>query len=155
MKYLKIKVNKVVTGGSTEYFYPKWYDPKKVNVVMYETTFTKGKADSEQRGNADEFIHCMVDDDYGAQIIREDSVTELEREAFIADADANHEVTEKITDPEKVLKVLAKQARGEILDKVDTDTIDPTKEESGIIMSPSFREKVESVDGIKIKPIKK
>ena len=147
MKYLKIKVTKEIVGGQTTYTYPNWYDAKKVNILMYETSFGKGKVNSEGRGNNDEFIHCVVEDIYGETINTEVDVEDMLRADFIADADVIYETTEKITSPDKVMSILGKQARGETLTQEDNDALDPqNKDVAGIVISQTFGEKVTDVD---------
>ena len=148
MRYFKLKINKNVTSERTEYVYPQWYNPEEIQVLMYETTNTKGKGNCEKRGNVNEYVHVAIPNDLYAEVVAGKTDTEeMEREAFIADAEEIHEQIERITNPTRVLEILAKQARGVKLQKKELDALDPASEEEGTGKSKTFREKLKELDG--------
>ncbi len=132
-KILKVRIGRSVGGGKTSYTYPPEYDPKKFQVIVYETQIEWEKAKVEARGNKDEYVVGVVEElDAPAFLISDDivEITRAESETFIG-PELNR-TSEKITDPSKVLSILAKVARKEVLTPEEENAIDPTNSVKGI-----------------------
>lgn len=148
MVILKVKIKRNQTSSGTKYTYPPEYDPRKIQVLCYESMLPENYAEVVSRGNKDEYlIGCVSDGDADVFLKSKDIQEISETEAKILGEAWTRRAT-KITDPEKVIAVLAKSVRGETLTQTEKDSIDPNKPDSGIILSKSF---TECLDELKIK----
>jgi len=140
-KVLKVKIKRDQSGGATHYEYPPQYNPKKFQVITYETQLTDKMDVVIGRGNKDEYVLGFVEDVDVAGFLASPDIVEVNRaeaDEFIGpDLD---KATEKITDQNAVLIALAKVAKKEELSDEDKEVIDSSNKKPGINRSKSLRE---------------
>ena len=141
MKLLKVKIKRTQNAGSTHYEYPPEYNPKKFQVLCYETQL-EGKYDAVVgRGNTDEYVIGFVPDGEETVFLYSPDITEINKsevDAFLG-ADLDKKV-QKITDQDAVLSVLAKSAKKEVLTEADLKVLDPKDATAGITESKSYND---------------
>ena len=153
MKLIKMKIKRTQGGGKTTYTYPTpHYDPYKVKYgPIYEGGLNEVvESDIKPRGNVDEYILIGVADEDFAQFMQANN---FESDGFVYTAEEIDRTktlehgnkwtgpqTEKITDQNKVLQILAKVARKEVLSTEEEDAINPDNLTQGIVKSKSFEE---------------
>ena len=140
-KVLKVKITRTQSGGGTHYDYPAEYDPKKFQVITYESILTDKINDIVSRGNDHEYVIGLVEDIDAQAFLVNPDIVELNRtqsEAFLS-PDLDKSVL-KIDDINSVLGILAKSVKGEILTNQEKDLIDDTKQSSLIKKSKTFKE---------------
>lgn len=150
MKIVKMKIRREMKNGGTHYTYPvPYYNKDKVKFLIYE----KG---AKARGENYQYILVGMkaedlDSFLGADGIVKDGfkfeATEVTREQAIEDGDKWVDRVDKITDQQKVLKILSKMARNEEVTQAERDAIDPEKAERGINKSKSFTESLDEALG--------
>jgi len=154
MKLIKMRINRTRQAGATHYEYPTpHYDPYKVKYgPIYEGGLKEVvESDVLSRNADDEFIIVGVADGDAAQFLVADgyvrngftyTAEEIDRAKTLEHGNKwTGPQTEKITDQDKVLKILVKVAKKEVLTKEDEDAIDPdNKDVSGIVKTKSFEE---------------
>lgn len=135
VKYFKINIQRShPEEGRTHYTYPKEYDPKKIQVLAYEST--ECEDDVKERGDTEEYlIGAVADTD--AEIFSKIG-EELNEAEINTLGDKWTKQVEKITDQEAVLKICAKAALGETLTDDEKAAINPDSETKGINKSKSF-----------------
>lgn len=152
MRLLKMRIRRTKAGGATRYTYPTpYYDAFKVVFgPVYEGGIEESAQGARDRGLDDEYIILGVEDGNAAQFLESngkkhesgfvwacEEITCDEMEAlggqWIKQAD-------KITDQEKVIAILAKVARKEVLAVEDERALDPTDPTLGINRTKSFAE---------------
>lgn len=147
MKVLKAKVYVDQSNGSTKYTYPQvWLDNKeRIPEILYPNDRTDQGTD--QNGTY-QWVYPIVPDDVAAELTKLDEFEIADRIELETYAAKHAPVIERVTNPDKVISVLAKIARGEELTKQDTDTIDPEKPESGIVKTKPWLEEAEAKYGL-------
>lgn len=143
-----MKIKRTEENGTTHYDYPSSYKAELVKFgPIYESALPENLASVNSRGNKDEFILFGVEDKDAQAFLSSQGVSEKD---FCFEAQEITEETarqlgnswtrqtEKITDEQKVIQILAKVARNEELSQTEKDALDPTKPESGINLSKSF-----------------
>lgn len=140
-KLLKVKLKRFQDSAGTHYEYPKEYDPRKFHIVIYETQLTDKYKHVVGRGNDHEYLLGFVEDsDFPIFIQSKDIslITRKEAEEFIGiDMD---KYVEKITDNEKIIKILIKSAKSILLTEDELNAIDSSHPEKGINRSKTLRE---------------
>lgn len=143
-KVLKVKIGRNKTAAKTSYSYPKEYDPKKFQVLCYESMVTHKLADVVGRdatpGGHEYVLGFVKDEDVAGFLVSPDivEVNRTETEEFLgADLEKS---TEKITDTNAVMLVLAKVARNEILTEEDKKTIDSSDATAGVSKSRTLKD---------------
>lgn len=135
VKYFKINIQREhPEEGRTHYTYPKEYDPKKIQVLAYESTGCE--SDVTKRGDTEEYLIGAVAD-ADAEIFSKIG-EELTEEEITTLGNKWTKQVEKITDQETVLKICAKAALGETLTDEEKAVINPDNETKGINKSKSF-----------------
>ena len=157
MKIIKMRVKKVEGAGVTKYTYPETYDAQKVKWgPFYEGALPEKIEEVRQRGLDDEYIIFGVDDKDASQFLSSNAklekgftfaAQEITKEEALVDGNAWTMVREKITDQSKVIAILAKIARDEVLTQTEKDSLDPDKPEIGINKSKSFEESINAFLG--------
>lgn len=123
-------------GGGMHYNYPPGYDAEKINVLSYE--HVGAKADIEQRKFAYEYLIGLVKEEDAAQFLASDDIIELTQVSAIEKGRRWRPQVDKIVDNTKVLLILAKKARGDLLVPEDIDALDPENAVVGINRSELF-----------------
>lgn len=138
---LKVKIQRQQDSEGTHYTYPKEYDPKKFDVLTYESQLSDRYTQVIDRGNDHEYVIGLV------EVIDVDSflkspdielITRQEVNVFIGED--LHKYIEKVTDTEAVVKILAKAAKGEKLAKEEHEAIDSSHPRRGINRSKTLNE---------------
>lgn len=154
MKLIRMKIRRTQGGGATHYDYPTpHYDPQK---VVYGPIYEGGLDEVVQsnivpRGNIDEYILIGVADGDLIQFMKAEGyvyggftygAVEVDKIAALVDGNKwTGPQVNKITDPNKVIEVLAKIARKETLTIEEEDAINPDKRDvKGIVKTKSFEE---------------
>ena len=116
MKILKVKIDMQHKGGVTHHNYPPQYDAEKIQILGY------GKG------------HCIgwVKDVDAPKFLESPDIVEMNRDNTVLDLEDWNPQVERITDDKKVIQILAKVARGEILTQIEKDAINPDNPERGI-----------------------
>ncbi len=149
MQLIKMKIKRENFPGRTHYEYPSCFDAKK---VKFGPVYERGFKNPERRGH--QYILIGVPDKDAPRFLNADGLREkgftfeaslVSREEALAlgslwGADSR---TEKITDDQTVLRIVAKVARGEPLSKEDEEALDPDHPAPGIRRSPSFQERLD------------
>ncbi len=139
-KILKVKIKRTVGGGKTHYDYPPEYDVSKISVLRYESQDPDGMSDVKGRGDKDEYCIGVVNEaDVPAFLISKD-IEEITSDVAKALGPKWYTQVDKISDPNKILAIVAKQARGEVLTQEEKDALDPDNPESGINKTPTWDE---------------
>ena len=146
-KLLKVKIKRAQDAGGTHYEYPKEYDPRKFQVLCYETQLTDRLNVVKNRGNNNEYVLGFVEEEFIGGFLKNPDIellTRVEGEVFIG-ADL-HKSEEKIVNQNKVLLALAKSARGQRLTKKEEDMLDPENKEPGINKTKTLHEVLDEND---------
>ena len=141
MKLLKVKIKRTQANGATHYEYPPEYNPKKFQVLCYETQLTGKYDEVVGRGNTDEYVIGMVADGEETVFLYSPDIVEIKKnecDAFLG-VDLDKKV-QKITDQDAVIKVLAKSAKKEELTPEDFKVLDPKDQTAGITESKSYND---------------
>ena len=145
MKFFKLRIEKKVNGNQVSFSYPDEYKPEDINVLQYESFTKKGAEASKKRGNTDDFIYCSSTKNID-ELLKLPDCEEMDKNSFIKEVETIHEEIEVVNDQNKVMAILAKNARGEILNRKDLNAIDPeNKEETGITKTPTILEKINNL----------
>jgi len=151
MILLKMRIKRSSTGGSTHYDYPvPFYDAYKVIFgPYYESGLEEVAKEVRDRADDDEFIIIGVDEDDAPNFLKanghkdgegfEFSCVELSQAEMEELGSKWTKQQEKITDNEKVTRILAKSARGVALTQEEKDALDPEKSEVGINLTKHFK----------------
>ena len=140
-KILKVKIKRTQGGGKTSYTYPPQYNSQKFNVLVYESQLTGGYDKVVGAGNKQEIVIGMVQDADAAGFLASNDIVEItKQEADVFLGEDLDKTTEKITDQNAVLSVLAKVARKETLSADDLKVIDPKDSKAGITQSRSLND---------------
>lgn len=140
-KIVKIKVKREVEGGTTHYVYPPEYDAKKIQVLCYESVGdvdTVVARDSIDSKNSYEYLIGVVSDKDFVQFSKSKDVEEVDYATACVHGRKWRPQVEKILDNNKVLSILSKAARGEVLTQADKDVLDPNKPDRGVNKSKLF-----------------
>ena len=143
-KLLKVKIKRDRSGGKTSYTYPKEYDAQKFDVLVYESQLSeKLQLVLDRDGNDNyEYVLGFVEEKFVPSFLVSKDIVELDKdeaELFIGDTDLNKYST-KVTDQNKVLELLSKQALGGILSDEDRKVLDVNHPTPGINRSKSLKE---------------
>jgi len=141
-KILKIKVKREpLEKGGTHYVYPPEYDSGKISVLCYESF---GDAAAVMARGKYNYEYCIgvVDSKDAPAFLKSPDIEELTKEEAIPLGDKWLPQTERILDQQKVLLILAKNARGAELTQNDLNALDPDHPESGIGKGKSFSERL-------------
>jgi len=142
VKILRVKAKRDKTNGVTRYTYPAQYDAKKINVLQYESMSDDGLDDIKARGMKDGYLIGVVSDEDAPEFLKSRDIVEIDFETAVTLGTRWRKIVDTITDPSRVINILAKKARGIDLEEVDVNAIDPLKPELGINRRMSFREKL-------------
>jgi len=151
MKLLKIKVQVNSSGGSTHYTYPQpEYNMLKIVFgPIYEGGMAKNCPEiwarsGNSKENHDEFIMVGVTDNGNIDsVLKNAAFEEMTDEYCIDCGDKWTEQSDKITDNDKVMKILSKVALKESLTPEEEKALDPLDSEPGINRSKSFKQSID------------
>lgn len=150
MKLLKMKIKRMNIKDCTHYDYPTpYYNAYKVIFgPVYEGGLEENVTLIKARNTNDEFIIIGVEDSDLNDFLKANGYKDSDGFEFscieITQAEAEQDGTqwtkqiEKITDQNKVITILAKIGRGEILTQQEKDALNPDNLESGINKTKSF-----------------
>lgn len=128
MKAFRVLIRKDRKEGQTHFLWPEWWSKyyDKVQIVAYQ-----------DEGQVDEWAVGYAEDDLADQMAEEGEEFQIIHPDF-ADFLASTWVpaTEIIDDPQAVLRVTAKMARGERLTAEDRGVLDPNDPTPGIRHKP-------------------
>lgn len=136
MKVIKAKVYYKKIDNRTTYSggYPKCWQAEKIPLVLYADTGT------ESDGRTFQNVLAIVPNDLYEVMIKDNNCFPVSKEEAIAIGNQYRPQVDKVVDMDKVLKILAKSARGEKLSVEETNALDPNHPEIGINKSASFEE---------------
>jgi len=140
MKVLKAKIKVEQTGNRTKYIYPKiWLDNiKKIPVILYPNDNTDDIKEVDQTYKT---IFVTVPDDLYDTFLKSPEFSKHDQIEMDNFAEKHLPVKDRITDPEKVIGILAKSILGTPLTKEEQDAINPEKTELGINKTKSWEER--------------
>ena len=128
-----------ISGGGTHYEYPPEYDSQKIQVLCYESVGENDKVTLRDKGTKPhEFLIGVVSDEDAPGFLKSPDINVIGQASAIEKGRRWRPQVEKILDQNKVLMVLAKVARGEVLTKGDKDAINPDNTANGINKSQKF-----------------
>lgn len=147
MKVLKAKVYVDQSNGATKYTYPQtWLDNKeRIPEILYPND--RSDQGTDEKGTY-QWVYPIVPDDVAQELIKLPEFTTPDRTELELYADKHAPVVERINNPDKVISILAKVTRGEKLTLAEQDAIDPTKPESGIVMTKPWLQQAEETYGL-------
>ena len=141
MKLIKLKISRDQNAIRTHYSYPKEYDASKVRFgPFYESSLEENLTRITARGNIDEFILFGVLDKDAPSFLANPDAQELSYDDALVLGNAWTKQIERVTNPAKVLSLVAKAVRGETLGQVEKAALDPNSQESGINKSKAFKD---------------
>lgn len=156
MKLIKMKIRRIRKEGATHYNYPiPHYDAMKVKFGPIYEGILKEVVESDilPRNADDEFILIGVANEDFGQFMKANN---FEEDGFVYAAEEIDRIkaleygnrwtrprTERITNNDVVIKILAKVARKEALTKEEEDAINPDNPTPGIVKSKSFEENLD------------
>ena len=147
MKLIKLKIHREYNNGSTRFFYPKEYDSSKIKFgPIYESHDPVNEKKVRSRGNWEHII-IGIDKDYAKTLLACSDAEEISPNTAKKLGNAWLPQHEVIQDPRKVLSVLAKHARGQLLSQHDVHVLTPEHPEPGLNLSPSFEELLARAQG--------
>lgn len=148
-KILKVKIQRNQTAEKTSYVYPLEYNPRKIQVIAYETFSAEGDTDCKGRGNTDEFMIGYVEEADVPSFVASPDIVEIDRaEAEVLGAKWIKPVV-KITDETAVLMVLAKAAKQEVLSADDLKVIDEKDPTAGITLTKGIGQILDDIGIVK------
>ena len=142
MKILKVKIEITHDNGATQYIgYPKiWLDNKeKIKEILYPSNRTDEVGEG---GKLYQIVYPILPDDLYEQMKTLPICSEPDPAELAAYSDKHAPQAERITDEKKVIAILAKTARGEVLAKADKDALDPENSTPGITKSKRWVDEI-------------
>lgn len=140
MKILRVKIKRTQDSKKTHYDYPLGYDAQKITVMVYESMSDKGMDDIKNRGNTDEYLLGLVEDEDAPQFLKSPNIEELTKQQAISIGNMWRTQIIKTTDQDRVNEILSKVVRGKLITQEDKNALDPDKPELGIRRSESFEQ---------------
>ena len=141
MKLIKLKISRDQNAARTHYTYPKEYNATKVRFgPFYESHLPENVNEIVSRGNADELILFGVSDKDAPSFLANTDAQELSYDDALALGNAWTKQIERITNPNKILALVAKAVRGEALTLNEKAALDPNSQEPGINKSKAFKD---------------
>ena len=152
MKLIKMRIRRDSSEGKTHYDYPvPYYDAYKVVFgPIYESGLPDNAKSVMDRDADDEFIVIGVKDEDFSGFMACNGVVDKSGHTWTAVELTQAEAetlgtswtnqTEKITDQDTVIKILAKIGRGEVLTQKEQDALNPDSSEIGINKTKSFKD---------------
>lgn len=136
MKIIKAKIYYTKDKKGTHYSggYPKTWEAEKIPFILY------GDTDVDTNGKNIQWVFTIVPEDIYDKMIQDEQCQFCSKEESLAMGDKYYSTREKITDNEKILKILAKTAREEILTEDEKNALNPDHPESGVNKSKSFED---------------
>lgn len=145
MKLLKAKVYVDQSKGNTTYSYPDaWMENvERIPAIFYPND--RSDQGKDEKGTY-QVVYPIVPDDLVDAFLKLgfEMADRKEVEAYTL---KHNPPKETITDQNKVLAITAKVALGATLTQTEKDSLDPLKEETGVSMSKSWLEIVETNHG--------
>jgi hypothetical protein len=142
-KVLKVKIKReAIPGGGTHYVYPPGYDPQKIQVVAYETSNADNVASVKSRGSH-EFCIGVVKDADAPGFLASPDVTELSQAEAEAEALTWWKQEDVVVNPEEVLRLTAKAARGIPLTPQEAASLDPAVPGGAIQKTPTLAKRLD------------
>ena len=139
-KILKVKIKRNQEEGKTSYVYPTEYDPKKFQVIIYETQIEGNLDKVRKRGNKTEYVIGAVEEENAPSFLRSSDIVEITRSEAEKFAGPELDRTvDKILDRDKVMLILAKSVKGEPLSPDELKIIDSDDPTPGLNKSKSLR----------------
>jgi len=132
-KILEVRIQRNQLSGRTDYVYPPGYDAKKIQVLCYED-----KDETLLRNNGDQYCIGVVSDADALQFLASSDITEINRGNAIVKGRRWRPQVNKIADEKKILMIIAKYVRGEVLTQQEKNALDPDSPEVGINKSKLF-----------------
>lgn len=137
-KILKVKIKREQSETGTHYVYPLEYDAQKIQVIAYESIGQEDKI--KERGNKDEYCIGVVKDEDAANFLKSNDIEELDEPKAIELGSKFKPQITKIHEPNRVLEILSKQARGGELNRKEINELDPEIDKGPIRKSTHFSE---------------
>ena len=140
MKFIKLKIRREYSNGRTRFYYPKEYESAKIKVgPFYESTHPENEKKVIKRGDW-EYIIIGVDEKYAKRLLGCPDTEEISEEKAKKLGEEWLPQHEVIKDSRRVLAILAKHVRGQILTREEINALTPEHPEPGINLSPSIEE---------------
>jgi len=144
MKLLKMRIARDQTAKGTHYVYPKEYNAHKVRFgPFYESSLPENYDKVVARGNVDEHILFGVDDADAPAFLQCPDTQELSYDEALGLGNAWTKQVEKISDPNRVLAIVAEVARGETLTSDEKKALNPDDPSSGITKGKAFKDSLD------------
>lgn len=128
-----------ISGGGTHYEYPPEYDAQKIQVLCYESVGENDKVTLRDKWpKPHEFLIGVVSDEDAPGFLKSPDINIIGQALAIEKGRRWRPQVEKISDQSKVLMILVKVARGEVLTQGEKDIINPDSPISGVNKSQIF-----------------
>lgn len=138
MKVIKAKIEVIHPDAtSTTYVgYPAvWMDNKDRIVAILDANRNE---ETIENGRFYKHLVVIVPDDLFDLMIANPLFSVPTRAEVVAQTATNMPKKQVVNDEQKILQILVKNVKGEALTKADKDAIDPTKPDSGVVMTKDF-----------------
>ena len=144
MKILKVKIQRNQSVGKTSYVYPKEYDPKRIQVLAYETTNMDNYQDVVDRGNDHEYMVGIVKDEDIDDFLKSDDIEEMDYDTALLTCGTWVKQRTVVTDQDKVATITLKLLNKETITNEEKKIVDPSYDEKGINLTKTFQEMLDN-----------
>lgn len=143
MKILKVKIEVTHENGGTQYIgYPKiWLDnTNKIPEILYP----KDRTDEvDENGKTYQIVYPVLPDDLYEKMKDLPICSEPNLTEFTIYSDKHAPSVEVINNQQKVISILAKVGRKQILTKQEENALDPDNQEIGINKTEKWTDKIQ------------
>lgn len=137
MKLVLVKITKNTTPGQPRMKYPSIYDPYEIDAVKIGPIIYEGRI-----ARGEDYEHCLIclPDEVADKYAQDPDITIVtkdEADAWLAqNPDLQSRPSETVTDPNRILAIMAKKTAGLDLSEEDLAALDPESPVPGIVKTP-------------------